>query len=66
MLFRGGVDAIMMRAQLAVPDNKLLDAQHYNEIFTTHGIIMIMFMAMPFIIGFNELSLFHYKLEHVT
>lgn len=51
MLFRGGVDAIMMRAQLAVPDNKLLDAQHYNEIFTTHGIVMIIFMAMPFIMA---------------
>ncbi|WP_045515666.1 cytochrome aa3 quinol oxidase subunit I [Neobacillus niacini] len=52
MLFRGGVDAIMMRAQLAVPDNTLLDAQHYNEIFTTHGIVMILFMAMPFIMFF--------------
>lgn len=52
MLFRGGVDAIMMRAQLAVPDNKLLDAQHYNEVFTTHGVVMIMFMAMPFIFSF--------------
>src|SRR3954463_2963813 len=52
MLFRGGVDAIMMRAQLAVPDNTLLDAQHYTEIFTTHGVVMIMFMAMPFIFGF--------------
>ena len=52
MLFRGGVDAIMMRAQLAVPDNTLLDAQHYNEVFTTHGVVMIMFMAMPFIFGF--------------
>ncbi len=52
MLFRGGVDAIMMRAQLAVPENKLLDAQHYNEIFTTHGVVMILFMAMPFIIFF--------------
>jgi cytochrome aa3-600 menaquinol oxidase subunit 1 len=51
MLFRGGVDAIMMRAQLAVPDNKLLDAQHYNEIFTTHGVVMIIFMAMPFIMA---------------
>ncbi|WP_338653625.1 cytochrome aa3 quinol oxidase subunit I [Sporosarcina psychrophila] len=49
MLFRGGVDAIMMRAQTAVPDNKLLDAQHYNEVFTTHGVVMIIFMAMPFI-----------------
>ncbi|KAB7707146.1 cytochrome aa3 quinol oxidase subunit I [Bacillus aerolatus] len=51
MLFRGGADAIMLRAQLAVPENKLLDAQHYNEIFTTHGIVMILFMAMPFIIA---------------
>lgn len=51
MLFRGGADAIMMRAQLAVPENTMLDAQHYNEIFTTHGIVMIMFMAMPFVIA---------------
>lgn len=51
MLFRGGVDALLMRAQLAIPENGLLDAQHYNEIFTTHGVIMILFMAMPFVIG---------------
>ncbi|MBM7600976.1 cytochrome aa3-600 menaquinol oxidase subunit 1 [Virgibacillus halotolerans] len=49
MLFRGGVDALMMRAQTAIPDNALLDAQHYNEVFTTHGVVMIIFMAMPFI-----------------
>jgi cytochrome aa3-600 menaquinol oxidase subunit I len=52
MLFRGGADAIMMRAQLAIPENKMLDAQHYNEIFTTHGTVMIIFMAMPFIMAF--------------
>lgn len=52
MLFRGGVDAIMMRAQLSAPEAKLLDAQHYNEIFTTHGVVMIIFMAMPFIMAF--------------
>lgn len=52
MLFRGGVDAVMMRAQLAAPENTLLDAQHYNEIFTTHGVVMILFMAMPFIMFF--------------
>jgi cytochrome aa3-600 menaquinol oxidase subunit 1 len=51
MLFRGGVDAILMRAQLSGPNLNILDAQHYNEIFTTHGIVMILFMAMPFIIG---------------
>jgi len=52
MLFRGGVDGIMLRAQLAIPDNKFLESQHYNEVFTTHGVVMILFMAMPFIMFF--------------
>jgi cytochrome aa3-600 menaquinol oxidase subunit 1 len=51
MLFRGGVDALLMRAQLTVPDNDFLTSQHYNEIFTTHGTVMIIFMAMPFVMG---------------
>ncbi|WP_153462196.1 MULTISPECIES: cytochrome aa3 quinol oxidase subunit I [Sediminibacillus] len=51
MLFRGGADAIMMRAQTALPENTLLDSQHYNEIFTTHGVVMIIFMAMAFIMA---------------
>ncbi|MED3661573.1 cytochrome aa3 quinol oxidase subunit I [Ureibacillus terrenus] len=55
MLFRGGVDALMLRAQLSMPDNKLLDPQHYNEVFSTHGIVMIIFMAMPFIFAFMNL-----------
>jgi cytochrome aa3-600 menaquinol oxidase subunit I len=48
MLFRGGVDAILMRIQLAFPNMHFLESEHYNEIFTTHGTIMILFMAMPF------------------
>ncbi|RID89074.1 cytochrome aa3 quinol oxidase subunit I [Peribacillus asahii] len=55
MLFRGGVDALMMRAQTAVPDNKLLDSQHYNEVFSAHGVIMIIFMAMPYIMAFMNI-----------
>lgn len=51
MLFRGGMDALMMRIQLAFPNMNFLDAQHYDEVFTTHGTIMIIFMAMPFLIG---------------
>ena len=51
MFFRGGVDALLIRLQLMTPDNTLLESQHYNEIFTTHGVIMIIFMAMPFLIG---------------
>ncbi|MCJ2146533.1 cytochrome aa3 quinol oxidase subunit I [Bacillus sp. B19-2] len=51
MFFRGGVDGLMMRAQLTLPNNGFLDSNHYNEVFTTHGTIMIIFMAMPFLIG---------------
>lgn len=51
MLFRGGADAIMIRLQLSNPDMEFLNAQHYNEVFTTHGVVMIFFMAMPFVIG---------------
>ncbi|MCF6093033.1 cbb3-type cytochrome c oxidase subunit I [Microaerobacter geothermalis] len=47
MLFRGGVDALLMRTQLAFPNMELLNSEHYNQIFTTHGTIMILFMAMP-------------------
>ncbi|HET7578481.1 MAG TPA: cbb3-type cytochrome c oxidase subunit I, partial [Bacillales bacterium] len=56
MLFRGGVDALMIRAQLTVPNEHFLDATHYNGIFTTHGTIMILFMAMPFIIGIMNVA----------
>ncbi|WP_138416792.1 cytochrome aa3 quinol oxidase subunit I [Aquibacillus sediminis] len=51
MFFRGGIDGLMMKAQTAVPENEFLNAQHYNEVFTTHGVIMILFMAMPLLIG---------------
>ncbi|AWX54701.1 MULTISPECIES: cbb3-type cytochrome c oxidase subunit I [Brevibacillus] len=47
MLFRGGVDALLMRLQLAFPNVEFLNSEHYNAIFTTHGTIMILFMAMP-------------------
>ncbi|UKS29103.1 cbb3-type cytochrome c oxidase subunit I [Paenibacillus sp. HWE-109] len=51
MLFRGGVDALLMRLQLAMPNSEFLQADHYNQIFTTHGVIMILFMAMPLMFG---------------
>jgi len=56
MLFRGGVDALMMRAQLSFPNMKFLNAEHYNGIFTTHGTIMILFMAMPFLMGLINIA----------
>ena len=33
MFVRGGIDALLIRAQLTVPDNKFLESNHYNEIF---------------------------------
>ena len=55
MLVRGFSDAIMMRAQqsLAIGQSQgYLPPEHYNQIFSAHGTIMIFFVAMPFVIGF--------------
>ena len=54
MLIRGFADAIMMRLQLALATNGdpgYLPPDHYDQVFTAHGVIMIIFMAMPFMIG---------------
>ncbi len=56
-LFRGGVDALLLRTQLALPQNTFLGAEHYNEIFTTHGTIMVFFMAMPFIFALFNIAI---------
>jgi cytochrome aa3-600 menaquinol oxidase subunit 1 len=56
MLFRGGVDALLMRTQLAWPNMHFLEAEHYNQIFTTHGTLMILFMAMPFIFAMFNIA----------
>ncbi|WP_430391898.1 cytochrome o ubiquinol oxidase subunit I [Dyella sp. 20L07] len=54
MLLRGFSDAIMMRAQQAIAfgDNAgYLPPEHYDQIFTAHGVIMIFFVAMPMVTG---------------
>src|SRR4051794_10363488 len=55
MLVRGSVDAIMMRTQQAVAVGGwqgYLEPEHYNQIFSADGTIMIFFAAMPLGIGF--------------
>jgi cytochrome o ubiquinol oxidase subunit 1 len=53
MLLRGFADAIMMRTQQAVAFHSqgYLPPEHYDQIFSAHGTIMIFFVAMPFVIG---------------
>ncbi|MQT12829.1 cytochrome o ubiquinol oxidase subunit I [Segnochrobactrum spirostomi] len=54
MLLRGFTDAMMMRSQLALASTGgagYLPPHHYDQVFTAHGVIMIFFMAMPFVIG---------------
>ncbi|HEB26831.1 MAG TPA: cytochrome o ubiquinol oxidase subunit I [Porticoccus sp.] len=54
MLLRGFSDAILMRSQQAVAlgaNHGYLPPEHYDQIFTAHGVIMIFFVAMPFVIG---------------
>ncbi|MGB7973042.1 MAG: cytochrome o ubiquinol oxidase subunit I [Roseiarcus sp.] len=53
MLLRGFIDAIMMRSQQAIAfkSQGYLPPEHYNQIFSAHGTIMIFFVAMPFVIG---------------
>ncbi|TCQ21835.1 cytochrome o ubiquinol oxidase subunit I [Rhizobium sp. PP-CC-3G-465] len=54
MLLRGFADALMMRTQQAIAFNGnegFLPPHHYDQVFTAHGVIMIFFMAMPFVTG---------------
>jgi cytochrome o ubiquinol oxidase subunit I len=54
MLLRGFADALMMRAQQAIAfgsNQGYLPAHHYDQVFTAHGVIMIFFVAMPFVTG---------------
>ena len=54
MFLRGFADAVMMRLQQALAFNGsegYLNAHHYDQVFTAHGVIMIFFVAMPFVTG---------------
>ena len=50
----GGVMALLVRIQLAEPQNKFLTATQYNEIFTMHGTTMIFLWIIPVLSGFGN------------
>jgi cytochrome o ubiquinol oxidase subunit I len=60
MMLRGFVDALMMRSQLAMAAGTAtgyLPPEHYNQIFSAHGTIMIFFVAMTFVVGLMNVAI---------
>src|SRR6266851_1983041 len=50
----GGFEAVLMRIQLAVPNNHFVSPQVFNRLFTMHGTTMVFFMGMPILFGFGN------------
>ena len=50
----GGVEALVMRLQLAGPNLTLLTPSEYNQFFSTHGMTMIFLYASPILSGFSN------------
>jgi cytochrome c oxidase subunit I+III len=57
VLLGGSFDSLAMRLQLAVPENTLLSAQLYNELFTNHGSVTMFLVILPIFEGFAILLL---------
>jgi cytochrome c oxidase subunit 1 len=53
----GGTEALLMRTQLAVPNNTLLTSEHYNQLLTLHGTTMIFLFVVPVWAGFANFFL---------
>jgi cytochrome c oxidase subunit I len=53
-LLVGGVEALIIRLQLATPNQRLLNPESYDQIFTMHSITMIFWYALPILAGFGN------------
>ncbi len=51
-MMAGGLEALLIRLQLAQPDGKLLSPELYNQIFTMHGTTMVFLVGMPLAVAF--------------
>ncbi|HEX4285788.1 MAG TPA: cbb3-type cytochrome c oxidase subunit I, partial [Terracidiphilus sp.] len=49
-----GLEAILMRIQLLVPNNTFVSPQVFNRLFTMHGTTMVFFVGMPILFGFGN------------
>ena len=49
-----GLEAVIMRLQLAVPENRLVSPQVFDRLFTMHGTTMVFFVGMPILFGFGN------------
>jgi cytochrome c oxidase subunit I len=54
LFLAGGVEALLMRTQLAVPENGLIGPDTFNQLFSMHGTTMIFLMATPLLFGFGN------------
>src|SRR6187402_1820177 len=52
-----GLETLVMRAQLARPDSQLITPNHYNELFTMHGSIMMFLVTVPIMEAFASFAL---------
>ena len=48
----GGIEALLIRLQLATPDGSVLGADTYNQVFTMHGVTMVFLVIMPMAAAF--------------
>src|SRR3954453_8044387 len=53
----GGLMALLMRTELALPGLQFLSNEQYNQLFTMHGTVMLLFYATPVVFGFANLVL---------
>jgi cytochrome c oxidase subunit 1 len=49
-----GFEAVLMRIQLAIPNNHFVSPQAFNQLFTMHGTTMVFFVGMPILFGFGN------------
>src|SRR5436190_23929961 len=53
-MLAGGLLAVLMRAQLAAPNERFITKNHYDQLFTMHGTTMVFLVVVPILAGFGN------------